>query len=142
NDLHLWLGIGSGLIVFVVCLTGTIYVFKAEIEDMIEPEKYQVEYHENVPAQLPDELVDAIERALEGNVTSISLHGKNDEPYTVNVKSGPDDRRGTNYKINQYTGEVLGSVKGPASEFFLIVFRLHRWLLLPTEIGRPIVGIA
>jgi uncharacterized iron-regulated membrane protein len=142
NDLHLWLGIGSGLIVFVVCLTGTIYVFKAEIEAMIEPEKYQVEYHENVPALTLEQLVASIGHEIDGEVTSVTLHGKTDKPYTLNVKSGPDDRRGTNYQINQYTGEVLGSVNGSASEFFFTVFRLHRWLLLPTEIGRPVVGVA
>ena len=31
NDIHLWLGIGSGIIIFLVCLSGTILVFDKEI---------------------------------------------------------------------------------------------------------------
>src|SRR5690554_7730951 len=42
NDLHLWLGVASSLILFVVCLTGTIYTFRTEIEEMIEPQKYNI----------------------------------------------------------------------------------------------------
>ena len=38
NNIHLWLGIGAGLILFVVCLTGTIYTFSSEIQEALNPE--------------------------------------------------------------------------------------------------------
>ena len=34
NDIHLWLGIGSGIILFLVCLSGTILTFEEEIKNL------------------------------------------------------------------------------------------------------------
>lgn len=34
----------------------------------------------------------------------------------------------------------MGDTKTGASAFFMVMFRLHRWLMLDTSIGRPIVG--
>jgi uncharacterized iron-regulated membrane protein len=33
--LHLWLGLSVGIIVFIVSLSGTLYVFKDEIQDVL-----------------------------------------------------------------------------------------------------------
>jgi len=38
NWLHLWLGLISGIIVLIVCLTGCIWVFNEEINGLLEPE--------------------------------------------------------------------------------------------------------
>ena len=35
--LHRWLGLLSGLIVFIVCFTGALYAFHEEITDLSEP---------------------------------------------------------------------------------------------------------
>ena len=32
NDVHLWLGLVSGIVLFLVCLSGTILTFEEEIE--------------------------------------------------------------------------------------------------------------
>lgn len=42
NDLHLWFGLISGIVVFIVCLTGTIYVYNTEIREAAAPQYYQV----------------------------------------------------------------------------------------------------
>ena len=34
HHLHLWLGLSSGLVVFIVAVTGCIYAFQAEIKDL------------------------------------------------------------------------------------------------------------
>ena len=31
NDIHLWLGLSSGLVLIVVCFSGTVYVFNTEL---------------------------------------------------------------------------------------------------------------
>ncbi len=73
NDLHLWLGIASGLVIFIVCLTGTIYTFRTEVEEALEPTKYTVA----VPAQaavLPtDELVSKLEQQYKTELASIEI---------------------------------------------------------------------
>lgn len=140
NDLHLWLGIASSLILFVVCLTGTIYTFKTEIEEWIEPHKYQVEVLDS--QWMLGDLVEEVETITVGEVSRVSITDDAKRAYEFNVRTKDGGRRGTNFMVNQYTGEVLGDKKGPASDFFMTVFRLHRWLLLDASIGRPIVGIA
>ena len=38
NDVHLWLGLASGIILFLVCLSGTILAFEHEIKDAFASE--------------------------------------------------------------------------------------------------------
>ena len=40
GTLHLWLGLFSGLVVFVVAVTGCIYVFQKEIQDLTQPYRF------------------------------------------------------------------------------------------------------
>ncbi len=141
NDLHLWAGIASALVLFVVCLTGTVYTFKTEIEEWLEPEKFYIEKTDTAPKSI-EELTFKTESVTNGKMNRVSLSEDRHRPYEINVSIKPDDKRGETFLINQYTGEVIGSTKGKASEFFMTVFKLHRWLLLDMEIGRPIVGIA
>ena len=41
NDIHLWLGLGSGLIVIAVCFSGTVYVFNTELTEKAAPHLYK-----------------------------------------------------------------------------------------------------
>ncbi|WP_332914067.1 PepSY-associated TM helix domain-containing protein [Algoriphagus boritolerans] len=43
NDIHLYAGLTCGLIVIVVCLSGTIYVYNTEIRETADSERYFVE---------------------------------------------------------------------------------------------------
>lgn len=142
NDIHLWMGIGAGLILFIVCLTGTIYTFSSEIQEMLEPEKYQAEAPAGTPALATEEIIRRTEQAVsEGTVASLRIPADEDRSYEVSVRK-EGERRGTTYLVDPYTGEVKGTTQGAGSEFFMVIFRLHRWLLLDTEVGRPIVGVA
>lgn len=142
NDIHLWMGVGSGLILFLVCLSGTIYTFREEIEMLIEPEKYSVDVPEGVEPMVAEAIIAQLQQQPGGIVSSISIPHEKDEPYAVSIKQSEEERRGTTYFINPYTAEVLGTSDSPASDFFMFMFRMHRWLLLDSAIGRPIVGVA
>ncbi|MFA0960470.1 PepSY-associated TM helix domain-containing protein [Roseivirga sp. BDSF3-8] len=142
NNIHLWLGIGSGLILFLVCLTGTIYTFRAEIEQMLEPGKYTVEVAEGAGPLQIEQIVSRVIAETGGEVSSIEVPAEPDKAYSLRVKTSPEERRGTMYYVNPYTGLLLGTSDGPASGFFMGVFRMHRWLLMDSSIGRPIVGVA
>lgn len=140
NDIHLWLGIATGLILFVVCLTGTVYTFHSEIDEWVNSEKYHVELSSEGVAPLPvEQLSETLARQVEGQVASVRISSDERDAYQFSVRK-EGERRGTTYLMNQYTGEVLGDTKSSTSEFFMVMFKLHRWLLLDTEIGRPIVG--
>ncbi|WP_413513088.1 PepSY-associated TM helix domain-containing protein [Myroides odoratus] len=140
NDLHLWLGIASSLVLCVVCLTGTIYTFKTEIQDWLEPARYQIVNIGEGQVKPITELVQVVEASTRGKVQRVSVIRKQDKPYVFSVSKGEEGKRPEAVHVNPYTGEILGMGKGPADEFFMTVFKLHRWLLLDSSIGRPIVG--
>ena len=142
NDIHLWMGIATGLILFVVCLTGTIYTFRTEIHEILEREKYFVETSDNDKRLTSDELITLVKTEFPGSrVSSISVPANEKRAYTFSVvKEG--ERRGKSYLVNPYNGDILGDTSGSSSKFFNTMFRLHRWLSLDTKIGRPIVGWA
>ncbi|MFT2007134.1 PepSY-associated TM helix domain-containing protein [Pontibacter sp. 13R65] len=85
NDLHLWLGIGSGLVLFVVCLSGTIYTFHTEIEEFIESDKFNVNVPANAVAISPDVLVATLEKELKGKVVSLEIPQDPAKPYRLGV---------------------------------------------------------
>ncbi|WP_255702645.1 PepSY domain-containing protein [Antarcticibacterium sp. 1MA-6-2] len=48
NDVHLWLGLGSGIILFAVCLSGTILTFEKEIKSLFAEElKVEAKHYSN-----------------------------------------------------------------------------------------------
>ncbi|EHO05923.1 hypothetical protein HMPREF9715_03197 [Myroides odoratimimus CIP 101113] len=141
NDLHLWLGIASSLILFVVCLTGTIYTFKSEIQQMLAPDMYKLTVVKD--EVLPIDTMKAfVESTYQRKVQRVSIKHKKNAPYVFSVGFEDKDKKNETVYLNPYTNEVVGAGRGPADEFFMTVFKLHRWLLLDMKIGRPIVGIA
>ncbi|WPP53526.1 PepSY-associated TM helix domain-containing protein [Catalinimonas niigatensis] len=142
NDIHLWMGIGSGLILFLVCLSGTVYTFREEIEQLIEPEKYSIEIAENAEPMAAEAIIGQLQQKPGGIISSITIPYADDQPYKVSIRQSEEERRGTTYFVNPYNAQVLGTSDSPASGFFMFMFRMHRWLLLDSEIGRPIVGAA
>lgn len=160
NDIHLWLGIASGIILFVVCLSGTIYTFSTEIQEMLEPGKFKVAMPTDGRRLSAETIIGRMQDSLgKVSVNSITIPPEAHRVYQVTVKTetkhsetdtaaqkkappaGRGDR-GTTYLVDPYTGVIKGTPKGAGSDFFMIMFRLHRWLMLDTEIGRPIVGWA
>ncbi len=86
NDIHLWLGLASGLVLFVVCLTGTIFTFHTEIEEAIEPEKYRVEIPANAVPLSPDDLISTLQTAQKGKVTALQIPQDPAKPYRLTLK--------------------------------------------------------
>jgi len=137
TDVHLWLGLGSGIILFLVCFSGTMLVFEEEIKSAFAEEmKVSVSSEKLGIEELNKKLVG------QGTIASITLPSKEYEPYEYSIKTSPKDRRGSVFMVDPYTGSVLEPQKSSLEGFFGSMFKLHRWLLLDSKIGRPIVGIA
>lgn len=140
--LHLWLGLGSGLIVFIVSITGCIYVFEKEIRSLYEPWQYVKPQQEAF--LLPTQLA-GLARPNMGGVKPNSIrYGQKDEAVTV---SNFNRKKGTSVVVfmNPYTGKVIHTEKKNRksnSDFFRFILNGHRALWLPYPIGRPIVGAA
>jgi len=156
NDVHLWIGLPSGIIVLLICLTGTIYVFNTEIRELSSPELYKVEHAVNAQRISADELVEAVSSETGAEVISIKIPADPERSYVLTVmkpeestgntaastneKSTPPSTR-IQYWVNPYSGKILGSSadKNAVAEFMQMMFSLHRWLLLD-RIEEPIFG--
>jgi uncharacterized iron-regulated membrane protein len=140
--LHLWLGLASGIIVLLVCLTGCIWVFNEEITGLLKPET-KIEKQDKpvlTPSQLseialglyPEKKV-AYAQYFQGRTITLSLGNANE-----NGRRGG----GTTLHINPYTGEVVSKEvrKKGQVDFFRFILNGHRNLWLPRDIGRPVVN--
>lgn len=138
NDAHLWLGIGSGIILFLVCLSGTILTFEEEIKDLFAKEFVVADTSGSLLSM--KELSESLSK--EGIVSNITIPAEKNEALKFSVKSSPEERRGSTYFVDPYSGEYQKVQKSKLDGFFMTMFKMHRWLLLETEVGRPIVGVA
>ena len=156
NDVHLWIGLPSGIIVFIICLTGTIYVFNTEIRELSSPELYKVEKAFNAQKLSADELISTVSSETGGQVISIKIPADPTRSYVLTV-SKPEEPTGNTapsasekpstpspriqYWVNPYSGKILGSSadKNSVFDFMQLIFSLHRWLLLD-RIEVPLIG--
>jgi uncharacterized iron-regulated membrane protein len=142
NDIHLWLGLSSGLIVIVICFSGTVYVYNSELTEMAAPHLYRVTPVAGVERIAPEQLIEKVQQASGGNVTAVTIPAHPRRTYQFNVKTKADKSRfGTAYMVNPYTGQIVGNSleKNGTKEFMSSMFSLHRWLLLD-KVERPILS--
>lgn len=134
--IHRWLGLTSGLVVFIVSITGCIFCFQDEIQDALRP--YRTVKVENKPYVKPSEIKKAaLARFPGGAADHIYFFGK-DRPAGayVTTKDGPKY-----VFFNPYSGK-LTHVEDPTRNFFLIVEYIHLYLLLPAAVGKWVIGIS
>lgn len=138
--LHLWLGLLSGIIVFIVCITGCMYAFKDEINDMTQPWKFISPQDKAI--LLPTEVLEIANRQISNTEPTAITYG---EPFDAVFVDYYDPKTGmSTVYIDQYDGRVLKTVVKRADDFdfFRFVLSGHRNLWLPVPIGKPIVGVA
>src|SRR5690606_3345166 len=127
NWLHLWLGLISGIIVFIVCITGCIWVFNEEITGLLEPET-RVE-KQNKPVILPSAIKEIAQKEFpEMKVSYVTYQ----QGRAANVGLGERRKGGATLKINPYTGEVISKKVRQRGDvdFFRFILNGHRFLWL------------
>jgi uncharacterized iron-regulated membrane protein len=153
NDIHLYAGLFSAVVVIAVCFTGTLYVYNTEIREFFDSERYFVSPQGN-PKTL-DELKSGLQPLQKGKLVAVTKYQDSNRTVQFQVKAQGEEKA-TTYFVDSYTGEVLAdNIKKTASEDFMgYVFSLHRWLLLDKvetpilesmtnqELGRLINGVA
>ena len=137
NKTHLLLGLSSGLLVFILAVTGATLVFQSELEDATQP--YRFVEGQDKPLLPPSTLLNIAQKELPGKM----LHSIGYEKYrAVNVSFYHED---PDYWydafLNPYTGEVL-KVKDSYWDFFGFMYGGHYRLWLPLPIGKPIASTA
>jgi uncharacterized iron-regulated membrane protein len=141
---HLWLGIASGIVLFIVCLTGTVLVFKWEIITFLEHNKYFVSPPDMSPLKMED-LIAKVEQNMNGKVNLIQSYSRrNGAAYVMYIEMENNKNAKTKfrheYMIDPYTGESLGNRVSPLWKFFDFIKEIHTSLLLPSPIGGIVVG--
>ncbi|UYZ63775.1 PepSY-associated TM helix domain-containing protein [Hymenobacter weizhouensis] len=93
RNIHLYLGLASGLVLAVVCLTGAVLVFEKELEQAWHPERYFVEAPAT-PAALPlARLTEAVQAAKPGaTITGLKVYA--DPTRTVEFSLAGPERKG------------------------------------------------
>jgi uncharacterized iron-regulated membrane protein len=137
RKLHLWLGLSSGIVVFIVAITGCIYAFQIEIQHFTEP--YRFVSPENRPTLLPSEVAAIANKANPGKLTTEVLYSGKDRAYEAVFWE--HEKHFDIVFINPYSGEVL-KVKDMKHSLFPWILEGHEFLWLPESIGKPIVASA
>lgn len=137
--LHLWLGIGSGLVVLIVALTGSILVFERELEPRLSPTFSYVEVPVNARAVPLETLTNTVlTRYKTYKLREIIIEPEAGRSIIFNINKGKNDA--LSVAVNQYTGEIIKAVD-ENSRFFEVVLNLHRYLCMGTT-GKVITGIS
>lgn len=145
--IHLWLGLASGLVVFILGLSGAIYTFETELRYAFYPERY---YADSVSAKplplrvLKEKAQDALGTELDVNF-ALYKPGTNE---TYRFRAGEFDAEGWTYNsrtvayktvfVNPFTGSVQ-YIEDTKWEFFQLMKVIHTELLLG-EIGHYIAA--
>ena len=148
GQLHLWLGLASGLVVLIVSITGCLFVFQQEISEAIHKEWFFVEPSPAAPLPLSF-LKEKAQAALgpDRSINSITTYPQPDRSMEFMAYRGNDSALTyfgavvyyQSVFLNPYTGAVTGW-RDYKYDFFFIVKDLHWSLLLSTPYGQPIVS--
>lgn len=138
KKVHQWLGLISGLLVFVISITGCLYAFQEEIQNATQPHRFVEK--ENRAFLLPSQLEKIARQHLPGKVLhSIKYHTEKKSAEAIFYHYEP-----TYYYIvylNPYSGKILHT-QNMEEGFFPFVLKGHFYLWLPEKIGQKVVAIA
>jgi uncharacterized iron-regulated membrane protein len=138
GQLHLWLGLASGLVVFVVAVTGAIWAFESEISDIIYD--YRTVKVEQKPLLSPSILKQSAAKYFTGKtIQSIDYQGNNRSAMLRHFGETDGKEERTVVYLNPYTSQVL-HVQTDHS-FFDIIIELHVNLMLG-DVGKRIVDFS
>jgi len=138
EKLHLWLGLLSGIVIFIVCITGCLYVFKDEINDFNQSYKF-VKPQDKVFLQ-PTKVLEISNKEISNSRPTAITYGESFDAVFVDYYESSTGM--STVYIDPYNGKVLKTVikKYDDFDFFRFVLDGHRTLWLPRDIGKPIVG--
>lgn len=136
--LHLLLGLLSSIIIFIVCLSGCIYAFKTQIENLIDRDVVYVKSDNNSSKIAIDTILNNFENQF-GGATNITVFKENNK--SVLVSSFSKDNTGVSAYYNPISGELLGVKNTTSIAFFDFILEVHRFLLAG-DVGKFINGVA
>ena len=151
REVHLWLGLLAGITIFTSCITGTLYVFRPDIQDFLSQSRYFIS--EDVVKKGGMLSIDSVQRKVESHfskrMVSFERYQRIDKADKIGVsfQESKKDKKEKSRRVvkyfyfNKYTGEVMEAADRVWDGFFRSVLRLHRWLMY-RPVGRVIIGVS
>ncbi|WP_170178588.1 PepSY-associated TM helix domain-containing protein [Flammeovirga pectinis] len=133
---HLWLGLLSSVVVFVVCLSGATYSFKTQIQELLN---YDVVFSRDSKG---DDFVsiNVLQNQFESEgllITSITIPETTSRNILVTYKDQSDEDG--HFYVDPENGKIIGASSRSAGDFFNLMKQIHKELLLG-KVGKQIVG--
>lgn len=135
---HLWLGLTSGLVVFIIAVTGCLYAFQDEIQNALQPYRFTAAQDKPVlpPSrlraiaenELPGKKIHGVQYPVAGRSALVIFYSLEPEYYYL-------------VYLDPYSGKVL-KVSDENAGFFRFVLDGHYYLWLPPTIGQPVVAVS
>lgn len=149
--LHLWFGLSVGIIVFIVSLTGTMYVFKDEVQSILRKDAVYVKAETITQTPLSIEILkEKVSLEINEKFPVSSVEIPLDKSKCYEFLYYEKDKEAWNYfdevKINKlvYVNPYNGRIQGIYNEkydLFPILKAIHWSLLLKADWGKYVVGI-
>jgi uncharacterized iron-regulated membrane protein len=134
-NLHLYIGLAAGLFLLLSGLTGSMIVFRDEIEGLTHPELMETAPGEKrIPVQA---VLDTVKRAYpEDKLLYLRMPRTPQETYVLRMNSAHD----LFVYVNPYNGELLGGHR--QKDTFMGWIALVHTELLSGELGKNILGVS
>ena len=136
-EVHRFLGLVTGMVVFVVAVTGCLWVFKDEIQSLNDDYKYVAP---QAKATLPPSQIKSIaEKILPNKAIHGVVYGQPNEAIEVVFYEAEPEVFYQSIFLNPYTGEFIKKVDNDGG-FFGFILKGHLRLWLPEAIGSRLVS--
>ena len=125
RKIHLWLGLATGLVVFIMGVTGAIYCFAPELQNL---QAYRWVEEEKGAFLPPSNIKQIAEEQLPGKTLQRIYYDARDK--SVMVLFSQKEVYSYSVFVNPYSGEVL-KVRDNDRDFLSVVLQIHRTLKIP-----------
>ncbi len=146
--IHQWLGLTSGLLVFLISISGVIYTFHEEIFNAVHARSMYVEPSDQQALPL-DSLYQIVQDELGEQYPVSYVNVYKEQDLAWRFKAYRYNHEEITYFtwceydyvvfVNPYNGEILEKINHKF-EFFQMVKMFHWSFWLRTDLGQPIVG--
>ncbi|RZS92006.1 PepSY-associated TM helix domain-containing protein [Aquimarina brevivitae] len=137
-QLHKILGLTTGLVVFIVAITGCCWAFRDEIESLYGD--YKKVAPQNEAILTPTKAKELAKEVIPNHTVHGTVYKKaNDAIEVIFYDAEPEFYQSV--FLNPYSGEVI-QVDDHLSGFFAFILKGHMRLWLPKAIGEQVVGVS
>lgn len=141
KNIHLCLGLVSGVILFIVALSGCCLSFENELKPLFYPQIYRLKPPQPDSRPLSLDTLVSKARQTSGTKDPVFFVEKSYlKHFPVFIYFGSSKAKGTLMAVHPYTGALL-SASLEKDTVFPFLLRLHRYLTMGA-LGKSITGIA